>query len=134
MELRSTDPWRPAATVFVHSSENKNSAAVRLMNMSGKSLDVAVDVSEGGSKQRTNIGIAKLNSKVPFDIYLPATGDGFADVAGRRVPIKVDVGPKATLSISCSSGHFRFDPTAAGAHFHALQDAAHRWSDCPAHA
>ena len=92
MELRSSERWRAAATVFVQSSETKDSAAVRFMNMSGKSLDVVVDVTEGGSKQRTNIGVAKLDGKVSFDIYLPATGEGFADVAGKRVLLRFPSG------------------------------------------
>jgi hypothetical protein len=110
MALRPASGWLPTATVYIKSSTANAYIVVQLMNEAGKTLAATVEVGRDGSKRRTNAGQTKVADGVPFDIYLPKGGGGFAELAGKRVPIDADLGPDAKLSITCSSGHFRFDP------------------------
>ena len=109
MELRPHD-WRPAATVYLESQDKRHTAAVQLVNSEGTILDVAVSVGWNGQITKTVIGQMRNTHSIAFDLYMPSSGQGFAEVGGKRVPLKFSIGPNAKVSVTCSSGHFRFDP------------------------
>ena len=110
LELNGTARWSPTATVYVMSEDKKYFAAIQLMNNAQKLLYVTVQDAEGGPPREADVGQIKINESVSFDLYLPSSGEAFADVGRRRVPLHVKLGPNAKVSITCSSGHFRFDP------------------------
>jgi hypothetical protein len=110
MELRPASGWRPTATVYITSGTSKNYVAVQLMNDTGKTLAAAMELGKDGAKRRADADRARVGAGVSFDIYVPKAGGGFVSLGGKRVPIDVDLGPDAKVSITCSSGHFRFDP------------------------
>ena len=110
LALRPANGWLPTATVFVRSQDKEDFASVQLMGSSGKTLAVTVDVGENGRVRTAEIGRIGVKDGVSFDLYLPASGQAFAEVSGTRIPLGINPGPGATVSVTCSSGHFRFDP------------------------
>ena len=110
MELRPSAGWLPTATVYVQSQDKRYFASLQLMK-NGKTLDVAVSVGENGQVRKSSLGQIKNKDSISFDLYIPLSGDqAFAEVSGKRVPLGFSLGKNAKVSITCSSGHFRFDP------------------------
>lgn len=109
LELRPTRKWSPAATIYFQSQDERYTAGIQLMNASGKTLDVIVITAEGGQTKKATAGQVRTKDAVPFDLYIPSSGESFAEVLGKRVPLGFSVGANAKLSITCSSGHFSFE-------------------------
>ena len=110
MELRAAADWFPTATVYVQSKDKRDLVSVQLMNRSGKTLAVSVSLVQSGKVRKAELGAIKINQAVAFDIYLPASGEGFVQLAGKKIPVGITLGAGAKVSVTCSSGHFRFDP------------------------
>jgi hypothetical protein len=110
MELRPNASWRPTATVYVKSQDKRYSADVQLMNNEARTLDLTIGIGENGQYRKTSIGRLRNKGSISFDLYIPTIGQAFAEVSGKKVPLGVNLGTNAQVSITCSSGHFRFDP------------------------
>ena len=110
LELRAAADWLPTATVYVQSNDKHDLVSVQLMKASGRTLAVSVSIAEKGRVRKAELGAIKINQAVPFDIYLPASGEGFVQLAGKKIPVGITLGAGAKVSVTCSSGHFRFDP------------------------
>ena len=108
IKLRPSGRWLPAATITVQSQDEQRSAGIQLVNSSGKNLGVVVMADEGGQTKKVEAGQIRAKEGLPFDLYLPSTGSSFVEVLGKRVTLGINVGPNAKVSITCSSGQFRF--------------------------
>ena len=79
------------------------------MKASGKMFDVSVMTEKDGQTRKDVAGQIRAKDAVSFDLYLPSSGESFAEVLGKRVPLGLNVGANAKLSVTCSSGHFSFE-------------------------
>lgn len=99
---------RPTATVQLRSSPRRAAIALQFMRRgTGNAVDVLVVMAGPDRQRRWNIGSLRLNDEMSFE--LSASSTSVHIVAGARVmDVPIDLGESPEVSVSCSTGEFRF--------------------------
>jgi hypothetical protein len=110
LRYRVHDRSRPTATVQFRIRQPRGGVGLQLLRRGTTDrFDVTiVTAGSAGGRTSTKIGLLGLNQELAFELSARAGGQVSIQAGDRRVDLPVDVGTSPEISISCSTGAFRF--------------------------
>lgn len=104
---RSHVQYVATATVFIYSADRQRTVAVQIMRGTGSRYEVTTHRVTGGDIGRASLRPVRTGEAVPFELVSTSNGT-FAMVGEQRIDLGPPIGAGARLSITCSTGRFRF--------------------------
>lgn len=107
-EARKHRRYVPTATIWLQSADKTKSAAVQLMNRSGKKFDLTVITRMDGATIEKRVMQVDVEEVVPFDLHFSPSGRNIIIAGGQSFDVAGNFGTNARVSITCSTGGFEF--------------------------
>jgi hypothetical protein len=108
--------WRPGARIQVTSADGKKSIWIQLAAGAARpqALAVSLFTNDGREEKQFMVTTVKLGEPVRASIRV-SNGSLQAEVAGQVANIPLQIGPRAEVSVGCSTGQFMFEKLSMGA-------------------
>jgi hypothetical protein len=100
---------RPTATVKFYSPEMRRAAGFQVTRRPGQDrLAILVIETRATGNTTMQAGWLRLGEELRFELNIGPGGRGHVEINGRRSALATDLGTRAEVSVSCSTGKFDY--------------------------